>query len=175
MKKKTSLKLSKQALIGIILISILSVGTLGAYVLHYMITRPGSITIGLNPYNIKTFEDEALTTEIFTLTFPNNLEYSEYGNNLAYALAYINATNRGTGETVWIMFNSSDLDPELSIYGEWLDTVTPAWVTFQQNEYIAINDTHPTLKTCFVIDYSQSTEGTTHTFNINIHASEETP
>ena len=171
MKNKTRLKLGKQALIGIVLISVLSVGAMGAYLLHYMLITPATISITTNTFEIQLYSDVTLTTQTTTIIFPSIMKSLAGGNSAISSSYWIYSSTRQFGQEIHVKWTTTDLNTNFTITAEYYTTSWQTWSKDTQN--IILDNTNSVIQIRFTLDVDQHPTGN-YGFNIQLQAGDET-
>ncbi len=170
-KSKIGLKLSRQALIGIVLISVLSVGAMGAYLLHYMLTTPATVSITTNTFEIQLFSDIGLTTHANTIAFPNIMQSRAGGNSATSPSYWIYSPSRLNGQEIDVKWTTTDLNTNFTVTAEYYNTGWATWT--ETTQPITLDNTYGTIQIRFTLDVDQHPIGN-YAFNIELQAGDET-
>lgn len=170
-KSKTGLKLGRQTLIGIVLISVLSVGAMGAYLLHYMLTTPATVSITTNTFEIQLFSDIGLTTKATTIAFPNIMQSLAGGNSATSQPYYIYSPSRLFGQEIDVKWTTTDLNTNFIVTAEYHNTGWATWT--ETTQPITLDNTYTTIQIRFTLDINQHPIGD-YGFNIELQAGNET-
>jgi len=169
-KREKTLKLSKQTLITITLISLLSVGVTAAYILHYMLTTPATVSITTNTYEVQLYADAGLTTPATTIAFPDIMKSLAGGNSATSPSYWVYSPSRQFGQTIHIKWTTTELNTNFTVTAEHYNT---GWTTWTQNtQNIILDNTNSAIQIRFTLDVDQHPTGN-YGFNIELQAGQE--
>ena len=170
MNNETGLKLGRQALIGLVLISLLSVGVMGAYILHYMLTTPATVSITTNTFEIQLFSDLGLTTPATVIAFPNIMKSQGGGNSATSPSYWIYSSTRQFGQSIYCKWSTSTLNANFTVTAEYYTTSWQTWTKDTQN--IVLDNANSVIQARFILTVGQHPIGS-YGFDIELQAGDE--
>lgn len=169
--KKEIIVTGRVLIVAIVLFSVITVA-IGSYVMHYLITRPSTITVGLDKFKTEIYTDPECTNVATQITFPEVM-YSHYSPNVVTCASYyIKGTTRESGGVVDLTWESVNLSPDLVLSSEYKNGTWQAWD--EATEYATLTDSLPVLEVVWTIDFEAATENQTYNFTMKVEAYEET-
>jgi len=116
------------SLATIIVLSTVVATAFGAYIGHYIMTRPASVTVTMNGFESTLYADAGLTAPLTSLSFPETIQ-GDISGSTANVTCYI-ALSRPSeivGVEVRALWRSPDLPEGMTLTAKWQNGVDSLW------------------------------------------------
>ena len=121
-------------LIAVLITSLLTSSVLGAYVGHFLITRPATVSVVTNSYEVGTYADELLTTTATSLDFPDAV-HGDLSGSTVTAICYIALIHPEdlVGIDLRAKWRSPNLPVGMTLTAKWLNGAE--WQIWAEDAY----------------------------------------
>ena len=144
---------------------------MGAYLLHYMLTTPATVSITTNTFEIQLYSDVGLTTQATTIAFPDVMQSLAGGNTATSPSYWVYSPSRLFGQKIDVKWTTTDLNTNFTVTAEYYNT---GWATWAENtQSIVLDNANNAVQIRFTLDVDQHPIGN-YGFNIELQAGDET-
>ena len=158
-------------LIAVLITSLLTSTVLGAYVGHFLMTRPASVTVTMNGFEASLYADAGLTTPLASLSFPEAIQ-GDISGSTTDTTCYIALTRPSeiAGLDVRALWRCPDLPAGMTLTAKWLYGAD--WLDWNEGVYsLTLSVDYVQRQICFTLDIGNAGVGD-YSFTVEIEVGE---